>query len=496
MTLRPFPAESRIRWRRLDVPGREEARVSRTANGWRLSGELEVEEAGVAARLGYVIDCDLEWRTRSAVVEGETGGGPFRFALAADGAGRWTRDGTPASDLAGALDIDLGFTPATNTLPIRRLALAVGGSAPVRSAWLRFPELRLEPLEQTYTREADQRFRYRALVDGQPFVARLDTDAFGRVLRYEGLWEADFASADDASRKQMARLDNAVAVVTGASRGAGRGIALELGAAGATVYVTGRSVDGRPTTDNVPGTIDESAREVTRRGGHGIAVRCDHTIDREVEAVFERIRHDHGRLDILVNNVWGGYENSECRPLPRVPFWEQSLAQWDSMFVAGVRAHLVASRLAVPLMLPLRRGVIVSTTANLEPLPYMRNLFYDLAKNAVARLVWALSQELREHGIAALAVAPGFMRTERVVEAFRRAGAIEALDGPGGPRETPVYLGRAVLSLTTDARVMEKSGQLVEVGALAQEYGFTDIDGAQPSPFRLPAKTSRGDPRT
>src|SRR5262245_3083284 len=190
----------------------------------------------------------------------------------------------------------------------------------------------------------------------------------------------------------MARLDNIVALVTGASRGAGRGIALELGAAGATAYVTGRSVSGRSTTDNVPGTIDETAQEVTSRGGRGIAVRCDHTVDAEVESLFNRIRQDQGRLDILVNNVWGGYENSECRPLPVVPFWEQPLEQWDRMFTAGVRAHLVASRLAVPLMQPQRRGLIVTTTANLEPLPYMRNVFYDLAKHAVARLTWAIAQ--------------------------------------------------------------------------------------------------------
>lgn len=186
-----------MRWRRLDVPGREEARVDRTATGWRLTGELDVEEAGVAARLRYTIDCDSQWRTRSAVVEGEAGGGPIRFALAADGAGCWTRDGTPVPELAGALDVDFGFTPATNTLPIRRLALGVGESALVRSAWLRFPELRIEPLEQTYTREAEQSFRYRALVDGEPFIARLNTDAFGRVLSYEGLWEAELAEANE-----------------------------------------------------------------------------------------------------------------------------------------------------------------------------------------------------------------------------------------------------------------------------------------------------------
>jgi hypothetical protein len=146
--------------------------------------------------LRYAIECDPEWRTRSAVIEGEAGGTPIRFALAADGMGHWTRDGASVPDVTGALDVDLGFTPTTNTLPIRRLALAVGESAPVRSAWIRFPELRLEPLKQTYTREGELTFRYRALVDGEPFVARLDTDAFGRVIRYEGLWEAELAAPD------------------------------------------------------------------------------------------------------------------------------------------------------------------------------------------------------------------------------------------------------------------------------------------------------------
>jgi NAD(P)-dependent dehydrogenase (short-subunit alcohol dehydrogenase family) len=282
----------------------------------------------------------------------------------------------------------------------------------------------------------------------------------------------------------MARLDTFVVLVTGASRGAGRAIALEMGATGATVYVTGRSVEGGPSTDNVPGTIDETAREVTSRGGRGIAVRCDHSIDADVEALFARIRDEQRRLDVLVNNVWGGYEDPACRPLPQMPFWEQPLAQWDRMFSAGVRAHLAASRLAVPLMLLQRRGLIASTTARLDVLPYMPNIFYDLAKNAVARLVWAMAQELRGHGIAAVAVAPGFMRTERVVEAFRRAGMAVALDGPGGPQETPAYLGRAMVALASDPRVLEKSGQVLEVGALAKEYGFTDVDGTQPPPFR------------
>jgi NAD(P)-dependent dehydrogenase (short-subunit alcohol dehydrogenase family) len=286
------------------------------------------------------------------------------------------------------------------------------------------------------------------------------------------------------------QLQNAVALVTGASRGAGRAIALELGAAGATVYVTGRSVDAGATTDNLPGTIHETAREVTDRGGRGIAVRCDHRIDAEVEALFRQLADTHGRLDVLVNNVWGGYEDSQCRPLPFVPFWEQPLQQWDRMFTAGVRAHLTASRLAVPLMLPQKRGLIATTTANLEPLPYLRNIFYDMAKNAVARMMRSMALELRDHGIAAVAVAPGFMRTERIVEAFRRAGAEAALDGPGGPGETPFYLGRAVAALAQDERILDKTGQLLEVGALAREYGFTDINGRQPAPFRKDDKTS------
>jgi len=252
--------------------------------------------------------------------------------------------------------------------------------------------------------------------------------------------------------------------------------------------VTGRSAAGGPTTDGVPGTIDETAAEVTSRGGRGIAVRCDHTVDADVESLFARIRGDHGKLDLLVNNVWGGYEHSECKPLPMAPFWEQSLHQWDGMFTAGVRAHLAASRLAVPLMLPQGRGLIVSTTANLAALPYLPNIFYDLSKHTISRLVWAMAHELRERGIAVLAVAPGFMRTERVTEAFRRAGAIAALDGPGGPKETPVYLGRAIAALAGDPRALERSGQLLEAGTLAQEYGFTDADGTQPAPFRVPAK--------
>lgn len=284
----------------------------------------------------------------------------------------------------------------------------------------------------------------------------------------------------------MSNLSNLVVVVTGASRGAGRGIAIELGAASATVYVTGRSTANGPTTNGVPGTIDQTAAEVTARGGRGIAVRCDHTDDEQVAAVFAQVRREHGRLDVLVNNVWGGYEDPACRPLSMTPFWEQPMSQWDGMFTAGVRAALAASRYAVPLMLPQKRGLIVTTTANLDIAPYIPNIFYDLSKHAVKRLTWAMAQELKPHGLASVALAPGFMRTERVVEAFVRAGREQALDGPGGPGETTAYIGRAVVALAGDKRVFARTGEQLEVGALAKEYGFTDSDGRQPPPFRMP----------
>lgn len=193
MIVPPLPHPPRMRWRRLDVPGREDATFEPVSGGWRLTGDLHVEESGVPAHLRYVIDCDREWRTREAVVQGEVAGHDVHVALAADGLGSWSRDGAPLPSLTGAIDVDLGFTPATNTLPIRRLALAIGESRAVRTAWVRFPELRVQPLDQTYARLGDQTYLYEALVDGAPFTARLDTDAFGRVVRYEGLWVAEAA---------------------------------------------------------------------------------------------------------------------------------------------------------------------------------------------------------------------------------------------------------------------------------------------------------------
>jgi hypothetical protein len=181
-----------MKWRRTDITGHEEARVVQVDSGWKLSGALEVVESSVRATLRYEIGCDPNWRTRFALIEG-TVGQPVRFELVVGPQGQWICNEALVPALAGAIDVDLGFTPMTNTLPIRRLALEIGERAPVRSAWLRFPELRFEALEQTYLRVADHRFRYDALVDGTPFTAALDTDDYGRVLRYEGLWEVEFS---------------------------------------------------------------------------------------------------------------------------------------------------------------------------------------------------------------------------------------------------------------------------------------------------------------
>jgi len=276
----------------------------------------------------------------------------------------------------------------------------------------------------------------------------------------------------------MSMLGNRVAVVTGASRGVGKGIALALGEAGATVYVTGRS-DGGGTTEGLPGTVRDTAEAVTQRGGRGIAVRCDHTADVEVELLFARVKQEQGRLDLLVNNVWGGYEKFDWSRFA-APFWEQPMQHWLGMFESGVRAHLATTRLAVPLMLGKGRGLIVHTTA-WDRDKYLKNLFYDVAKAAVNRMAFGMARELQPHDITVVALAPGFVGTERVLAAFAGTGRT--------PKnlESPEYIGRAVVALAVDANVMTKSGRVLTVGELAAEYGFTDIDGRQLPPYRIEA---------
>jgi len=273
-------------------------------------------------------------------------------------------------------------------------------------------------------------------------------------------------------------LSGKVALVTGASRGAGRAIAMVLGEAGATVYVTGRSERGGATTESLPGTIQETAEAVTARGGVGIAVRCDHTVDADVEALFAKIKAEQGQLSVMVYNAWGGYEQHEGERF-MAPFWEQPSRHWDGMFTAGVRAHLMASRLAAPMMIAARRGLLISTIAWAFG-GYLGNVYYDVAKAAIVRMAFAMARDLDPHGVAAVALAPGFMRTERVMAAH----AQREFDLTG--TESPEYLGRAVAHLAADPDVFRKSGTLLTVGELAKEYGFTDTDGRQPEPFRLP----------
>jgi NAD(P)-dependent dehydrogenase (short-subunit alcohol dehydrogenase family) len=276
-------------------------------------------------------------------------------------------------------------------------------------------------------------------------------------------------------------LRGAVAIVTGASRGAGRSIAAVLGETGAKVYVTGRSVRGR-TTEDLPGTIDETADEVSRRGGAGVPVRCDHTVDADVERLVERVRSDDGRLDVLVNNAWGGYEDHDWRTFT-APFWEQPRGRWDAMFTAGVRAHLLMSQLAAPLLIARagsdRPGLVLSTIAWAYGRP-LGNAVYDVAKAALVRLAYVMGEELRPHRVAAVAIAPGFMRTERVMAAH----AAEPFDLSS--TESPEYLGRAIAALAADPEVLLRTGETLTAGDLARDYGFTDVDGTQPEGFRLP----------
>jgi NAD(P)-dependent dehydrogenase (short-subunit alcohol dehydrogenase family) len=244
------------------------------------------------------------------------------------------------------------------------------------------------------------------------------------------------------------------------------------------VYVTGRSTRTTPSAEGVPGTLEDTVEAIERAGGIGVPVRCDHADGAEVRALFERVRRDHGRVDLLVSNAWGGYEHHDLAAFVK-PFWEQDLEQrWAGMFEAGLRAHLAAARHAAPIMIEQGRGLVVSTVAWDRGL-YLGNLFYDVAKAATVRAISGMARELRPHGVAAVALAPGFMRTERVMAAH----AQQPFDL--SPTESPRYLGRAVVALAADPDVMRWTGEALHVGALAQEYGFTDEDGRRPPPFRL-----------
>jgi len=266
----------------------------------------------------------------------------------------------------------------------------------------------------------------------------------------------------------MGNLSNQIALVTGASRGAGKGIALVLGEQGATVYITGRSLRGEPTTLGRPGTIDETAEQVSARGGQGIAIRCDHTDDSQVDTVFDRIASEQGRLDLLVNNAWSGYE---IGPDPALPFWEIEWRHWDLMFAGGLRAAAYASRRAAPVMVAAGRGLIVNLTWVLDR-PH-GHAFYEVVKNATNKLTEQMAEDLRPYGVACVAVSPGFMRLERMNLSPSEAAMTETAEFPG----------RAIAALAADVEIMAKTGQVLTTPALAREYGFTDVDGSQQSRF-------------
>jgi len=276
------------------------------------------------------------------------------------------------------------------------------------------------------------------------------------------------------------KLDRKIAVVAGATRGAGRGIACALGEAGATVYCTGRSVRGKPASGNFPETIEETAELVTGRGGTGIAVQVDHTVEDQVQRLFERISANHGRLDILVNDVWGGDELTEFGKA----FWKVSLAKGRLMLERAVYSHIVTSHFAAPLLIKNGGGLIVEITDG-DSYTYRGNIFYDLVKCSVIRLAYAMARELRKTNVTVVALTPGFLRSERMLEHF---GVTEANWRDGAKQspefiesETPFFVGRAVAALAADPEISKKSGRVFSSWDLAPAYGFTDVDGRVPN---------------
>jgi NAD(P)-dependent dehydrogenase (short-subunit alcohol dehydrogenase family) len=283
------------------------------------------------------------------------------------------------------------------------------------------------------------------------------------------------------------RLTGKVAVVAGATRGAGRGIAVELGAAGATVYCTGRTTRTQASELNRPETIEETADLVRQAGGEGIAVQVDHLDPAQVQALVSRIERAHGRLDILINDVWGADVLIEWN----VPVWRHSLEKGLRMLRLAIDTHIITSHFALPLLIKNPGGLVVEMTdgtAEYNQDTYRLSLFYDLAKTSVTRIAWVQAQELRSFQCTAVAVTPGWLRSEMMLDIY---GVTEGNWRDAAAKqphfiisETPRYVGRAITHLAADPEVSRWSGQSLSSGQLAKVYGFTDLDGSRPDAWR------------
>jgi NAD(P)-dependent dehydrogenase (short-subunit alcohol dehydrogenase family) len=283
------------------------------------------------------------------------------------------------------------------------------------------------------------------------------------------------------------RLEGKVALVAGATRGAGRGIAVELGAAGATVYATGRTTRTQRSEYNRPETIEETAELVDQAGGRGIAVQVDHLERTQVEALVQRIEREQGRLDILVNDIWGGENLAEWE----VPVWTHSLEGGLRMLRLAIETHIITSHYALPLLIRRPGGLVVEVTdgtAEYNTSHYRLSLFYDMAKTSVIRMAWALAHELRPHGCTAVALTPGWLRSEMMLGHYQVEEANWRDATKKQPHfaisETPRYVGRGVAHLAADPDVARWSGQSLSSGQLAPIYGFTDLDGSRPDAWR------------
>ncbi|MCX5214155.1 SDR family oxidoreductase [Kitasatospora sp. NBC_00240] len=278
-----------------------------------------------------------------------------------------------------------------------------------------------------------------------------------------------------------------VALVAGATRGAGRAIAVQLGTAGATVYVTGRSTAGRPSEYNRPETVEETAALVTAAGGHGVAVVTDHLVPAQVEALVRRIEAEQGRLDVLVNDIWGGELLFEWDST----VWEHDLDNGLRLLRLAVETHAVTSHYALPLLLRNPGGLVVEMTdgtAEYNRSRYRVSFFYDIAKSSVLRMAFALGHELGPRGATAVALTPGWLRSEMMLDNFgvTEENWRDALEQV--PHfcisETPAYVGRAVVALATDPERARWNGESLSSAQLAREYGFTDLDGSRPDAWR------------